>query len=86
MCIETLRTGLFFLRWSIWGVTCLALLNKCKISHLSSEKPNKHVLKCSEQGSFFWDDQFEGHMPRFTLKIEWFPIYLYPYKSYKCVL
>ena len=26
MCGETLRTWLVFLRWSIWGVTCLGLL------------------------------------------------------------
>ena len=26
MCVETLRTGLVFPRWSFWGVTCLGLL------------------------------------------------------------
>ena len=26
MCVETLRTGLVFPRWSIWGVTCQGLL------------------------------------------------------------
>ena len=26
MCVETFRTVLIFLRWSIWGVTCLGLL------------------------------------------------------------
>ena len=25
-----------------------------------SLEPHKYVLKPSEQGSFFWDDQFEG--------------------------
>ena len=33
----------------------------------------KCVLKPSEQGSIFWDNQFEGHMPRFTLNMNVFP-------------
>ena len=35
MCIETLRTGFVFMRQSIWGVTCLGLLEKFMFSHLS---------------------------------------------------
>ena len=57
---ETLRTGLIFLRWSIWGVTCLGLLSKWMFSHLSPWKPHKCVLKPSEQGSIFRDNRFEG--------------------------
>ena len=60
MCVETLRTGLNFLRQSIWGVTCLSLLSTCMSFHLSSWKPHKCVLQPWEEGSFFWDDQFEG--------------------------
>ena len=41
--------------------------------HLSHWKPHKCVLKPSEQGSFFWDDWFEGHMLRFTLKMNVIP-------------
>ena len=63
MCVETLRTGLVFLRQSIWGVTCLGLLQKWMFSHLSPEKPHKCVLKPSEQCSFFQDNWFEGSHP-----------------------
>ena len=62
-------TVLDFLWRSIWRVTCLILPNKWMISHLSAEKSHKCVLKPSEQGLFFWDDWFEGHMPRFTWKM-----------------
>ena len=55
MCVETLRTGLVFLRWSIWGVTYLGLIEKWKFFHLSPSKCHKCVLKPSEQGSFFWN-------------------------------
>ena len=60
MCVETLRTGLLFLQWSIWGVTCLCLLEKWMFSHLSPLKPHKCVLKPSEWGLIFQDDRFEG--------------------------
>ena len=60
MCVETIRIGLVFLGWSIWGVTCLGLLSKSTFSHLSPEKPHKCVLKLSEQQFFFWDDWFQG--------------------------
>ena len=35
------------------------LLSKWKFSHLSPWNSHKCVLKPSEQGLFFWDDQFE---------------------------
>ena len=38
------------------------------------------VETTSEQGSFFQDD-LKGHMPRFTLKMNVFPL-----KQHKCVL
>ena len=59
MYVEILRTVLVFPRRSIWGVTCLGLLEKWMFSHLSSQKPHKCVLKPSEQCSFFQDDWFE---------------------------
>ena len=60
MCVVTIRTGFIFLRWSIWSVTCLGWPEKWMFSHLSTWKPHKYVLKPSEQGSFFQDNQFEG--------------------------
>ena len=66
----------FFLRRLIWGVTCLGLLEKWMFSHLSPSKCHKCVLKPSAQGSFFWDDQFEGSHAYVYLKNECFPIYL----------
>ena len=42
-------------------------------SHLSPWKHHKCVLKPSEQGSFFQDNQLRGHMPSFTLKVNVFP-------------
>ena len=60
MCVEAIRTGLVFPRQSIWGVTCLGLLEKWMFSHLYPWKPHKCVFKPSEQASFFQDNQFEG--------------------------
>ena len=60
MSVVTIRTGLVFPRWSIWGDTCLGLLEKWMFSHLSPLKCHKCVLKPSAQGSFVWDDWFEG--------------------------
>ena len=73
MCVETIRTGFVFLRRSIWGVTCLGLLEKLMFSHISPWKPHKCVLKPSEQGSFFKMIDLRGHMPRSTLKMNVFP-------------
>ena len=60
MCVETLRTVLVFLRWSIWGATCLGLVEKLTFSHLCPWTHYKCVLKPSKQGLFFWDNWFEG--------------------------
>ena len=76
MGVETPSIGLIFPRQSIWGVTCLGLLEKWMIFHLSAEKPQKCTLKPSEQGSFFQDDRFEGSLAYVYLKNEHFPIYL----------
>ena len=59
-CVETLRRGITFPRWSIWVFTCLHLLEKWMFSNLSSWQLHKCVLKSSEQGLSFQDDQFEG--------------------------
>ena len=45
-------------------------------SHLSPCKPHKCVLKPSEQGSIFQDDQLEGSHTKVYSKNECFPIYL----------
>ena len=60
MCVKTLRTGLVFPRQSIWGVTCLGLVDTWMFSHLCPWKHDTCVWKPSEQGFFFWDDRFEG--------------------------
>ena len=73
MCVEILRTVLVFPRWSIWGVTCLGLLEKWMFSHLSSQKPHKCVFRPSEQCSFSKMIDLRCHMPRFTLKMNVFP-------------
>ena len=76
MCVETLPTGLVFLKGLIWGVTCLGFLEKWMFSHLSPWKSHKYVLKPSEQCSCFWDDRFEGSHAYVYSKNEYFPIYL----------
>ena len=78
------RTGLILLRPSIWGVTCLGLLSKWMFSHLSPWKSHKCVLKHLQQGTFFWDEQFEDHMPRSTLKMNVFQSI--SLETHKCVL
>ena len=76
MCVETLRTGLVFPRQLIWGVTCQGLLWKWMFSHLSPVKQHTCMLKPSEQGLFFQDDQFEELHDKVYSKNECFPIYL----------
>ena len=76
MCVETLRAGLIFLRWSIWGVTCLGLVEKLMFSCLCPWKHHKCAMKPSEQGSFFWDNHFERSHAKVYSKNEHFPIYL----------
>ena len=59
MCVEILRTVLISPRQSIWGVTCLGLVEKFMFSHLCP----------------FLSETIDsrGHMPRFTLKMNIFP-------------
>ena len=76
MCVETLRTVLISPRQSIWGVTCLGLVEKFMFSHVSPWKHHKCVLKPSEQCSFFQDDRFGGSHAWVYLKNECFPVYL----------
>ena len=85
MCVVTIRTGLIFLRWLIWGVTCLGLLEKWTFSHLSTSKYHKCVLKPSEQGSFFWDDWIWG-VTCLGLLEKWIFSHLSPSKCHKCVV
>ena len=77
MCVETLRTLLVSPRQSIWGLTCLSLVEKFMFSHLCPWKHHKCVLKTLRTGLFFPRRSIlRGHMPRFTLKMNIFPIYL----------
>ena len=76
MCVETLRTVLVSQRQSIWGVTCLGLVENFMFSHLSPWKHHKCVLKPSEQCLFFWDDRFGGSHAWVYLKNQCFPVYL----------
>ena len=77
MRVETLRTGFVFTRQSIWGVTCLGLLEKFMFSHLSPWKHHKCVLKPPEQGSFFSRWSIWGvTWPGLVDKNECFSIYL----------
>ena len=68
MCCETLRIGLIFPRQSIWGVTCLGLLEKGMFSHLSPWKPMNVLWNPQKWAPFSKTINLRGHMPRFTLK------------------
>ena len=76
MCVETLRTVLDFLRWLLWGVTCLFLVEKWSFYQLCPWKPKKCMLKPSQQGLFFWDNQFKWSHAYVYSKNEHFLIYL----------
>ena len=80
MCVETLRTVIVFPRHdTIWGVPCLSLIWKINVFQLYVLwKHYKCVLKPSELGLFFQDDQFEGSHDsvystneRFSFSISW---------------
>ena len=73
MCVKTLRTGLVFPRWLIWGVTCLGLVeNSCFPIFVFGNtinvcwNPQNRVL-------FSETSNLRGHLPRFTLKMNTFP-------------
>ena len=74
MCVETLRTVLIFLRRSIWGVSCLDLVEKWTFSHLCPWNTRNVCWNPSEQYSFFQDDWFEVVTCKgLTLKMNVFP-------------
>ena len=58
--VETLRTVLIFLIWSIWQDHMPRFTLKRNIFPSFSSETHQCVMKPSEQGSFFWDDWFEG--------------------------
>ena len=60
VCWNPQNSAHVFPRQSMWGVTCLGLVEKWTFSLLHPRKHHKCVLKPSEQCSFFWDDRFEG--------------------------
>ena len=77
MCIETLRTGLVFTKTIDLRdhMSEVYSQNECFSIYLLW-KPHKCVLKPLEQGSIFWDDQFEGSHAEVYSQNECFPIYL----------
>ena len=85
VCWNPQNRACFSMRWSIWGVTCLGLLKKWTFFHLSPWKQHTCMLKPSEQGSFFWDNWFEGSHAKVYPKNEHFLIYLMC-NCQKCVL
>ena len=79
MCVETLRIGLVFPRQSLWGVTCLGLLWKINVVpiFLLGNLINVCWKPCQNRAHVFPRQiDLRGHMPRFTLKNECFPMYL----------
>ena len=60
MCVETLRTGLFFSEMIDLRGHMPRFTLKMNIYHLCPWKHHKCVLQPPEQCSFFQDDQFEG--------------------------
>ena len=77
MCVENLRTGLAFPRWTIWGVPCLGLLWKWTFSHLCLWKHYKYCRNPQNSACFSKMIDLRGHIPRFSLKNEHVsPIYL----------
>ena len=84
MSVETLRTVLVSPRQSIWGVTCLGLVENYMFSHLSPWNPINVCWNPQNSAHFSKMINLRGHMPRFTLKMNIFPsISLEPHK---CVL
>ena len=77
MCVETLRTGIIFLKMINFRGHMPRFILKMNVFHLSPWKPHKCVLKPSEQGIIFLKTiNLRGHMPRFFLKMNVFPSYL----------
>ena len=73
MCVETLNTGLVFLRQLIWGVTCLGLLkNECFPIYLLWNTINV-CWNHQNRARFSETIHLRGHMPQFTWKMHVFP-------------
>ena len=70
ICVETLRRGIAFARQSIWGVTCLHLLEKwtCFPIYLLGNCINV-CWNPQNRACFSKMIDLRGHMPRFTLKM-----------------
>ena len=73
MCVGTIRTGLIFLRWSIWGVTCLGLLEKWMFSIYLLRNAINVCWNPQHRACFSETINLRGHMPRFTWKMNVFP-------------
>ena len=74
MCVETLRTGLSFLRWLIWGVTCLGLLSIMNVfPSISLETPINVCWNPLNRACFYKTIDLRDHMSGFTLKMRGFP-------------
>ena len=71
------RTGLIFLRRSIWGVTCLSLLEKWMFPMYLLRNSISVCWNPQRMACFVKMINFRGHMPMFTLKMHDFPIYLF---------
>ena len=84
MCAETLRTGLIFLRWSIWGVTCLGLL---KNEHFPMYLIKNPINVCwNPQNRACFSEMIDLRVTCLGLLEKWTFSHLSPYKSHKCVL
>ena len=69
--------GFVFTRWLFWGVTWLGLLWKVNVfPSILLELPEMCVEGCQNRAHFYKMINLRGHMPRFTLKNEHFPIHL----------
>ena len=84
ICVVTIRTGLIFLRQSIWGVTCLGLLeNACFPIYLFRIIRNV-CWNHQNRACFSERIDLRGDMPRFTWK--WMFSHPSPEQPHKCVL
>ena len=84
MCVVTIRRGFVFLRWSIWGVTYLGLLEKLMFSIYLLGIPINLCWNPQNRAHFSKTIDLRGHMPRFTLKMNVFPSI--SLENHKCVL
>ena len=73
MCVETLSTGLVFVRWSIWGVTCLGLLKKWMFSIYLLRNTRNVCWNHQNRACFSEMIDLRGRMPRFTWKMNVLP-------------